>query len=181
VAVLYNGAFICKSAVPHYVDNGDGTVTDNRTGLMWEKKSAVGSGDVHDLNTVYTWSAGNADQKPDGTLFTTFLATLNGGDYYNPTDMLDETASPGTCFANHCDWRIPTVVELQSILLAPFPCGTSPCIDPTFGPAQASFYWSSSSSAGDPVNAWVVVFYNGFAGSGNKVSTFDARAVRGGR
>ncbi len=40
VAVLYNGAFVCKSTVPHYVDNGDGTVTDNQTGLMWEQKLA---------------------------------------------------------------------------------------------------------------------------------------------
>jgi hypothetical protein len=38
---LYNGAFVCKTAVPHFVDNGDGTVTDNVTGLMWEQKTGV--------------------------------------------------------------------------------------------------------------------------------------------
>jgi hypothetical protein len=26
-----------------YTDNGDGTITDNETGLMWEKKSYAGS------------------------------------------------------------------------------------------------------------------------------------------
>src|SRR5213078_3331138 len=81
VAVLYNGAFICKSAVPHYVDNGDGTVTDNTTGLIWEKKTGtVGTpnpSDVHDVNNSYTWSGVSPYQNPDGTLFTTFLATLN--------------------------------------------------------------------------------------------------------
>src|SRR5947208_7068323 len=66
VAVLYNGAFICKSAVPHYLDNGDGTVTDNPTGLMWEKKSASGTGDIHDVSNTYTWSAASPYQKPDG-------------------------------------------------------------------------------------------------------------------
>src|SRR5206468_3617426 len=111
-----------------YVANGDGTVTDNQTGLMWERKTGTvdtsNPSDVHDVNNLYSWSSGLV--QPDGTLFTTFLATLNGGDYYNPTDMLDESALPGTCFANHCDWRIPTIVELQAILLAP--CGTTPCI-----------------------------------------------------
>lgn len=31
-----------------YTDNGDGTITDNRTGLMWEKLSNDGS--IHDMN-----------------------------------------------------------------------------------------------------------------------------------
>jgi len=180
VAVFYNGAFICKSAVPHYVDNGDGTVTDNKMGLMWEKKTVAGTGDVHDVNNVYTWSAASPFQKPDGTLFTTFLAGLNGGDYYNPTDLLDESAGAGTCFANHCDWRIPTILELKGILLAPYPCGTSPCIDSTFGPTQADGYWSSSSLALD--YAWGVFFNDGFVGTGKgKDDGRHARAVRGGR
>ena len=28
---------------PRFVDNGDGTITDNRTGLMWEKKTSCGA------------------------------------------------------------------------------------------------------------------------------------------
>jgi len=184
VAVLYNGAFICKSAVPHYADNGDGTVTDNTTGLMWEKKTGTfgrqpPNPDVHDVSYIYTWSAASPFTDPSGTLFTTFLATLNGGDYYNPTDMMDENANPGTCFANHCDWRIPTVVELQSILLAPLPC-TSPCVDPTFGPT-GSVYWSSSSLAGGPNGAWGVDFFSDFHATLHKEVAFSARAVRGGR
>src|SRR5437762_3089789 len=176
VAVLYNGAFICKSAVPHYVDNGDGTVTDNQTGLMWEKKTGtVGTpnpSDVHDVNNSYTWSGVSPYQNPDGTLFTTFLATLN----------LDASgAGSSTCFANHCDWRIPNIVELQGILLAPFPCGTSPCIDSTLGPTQASNYWSSSSLAGHPSEAWFVYFGIGLVSLDGKTGGLHARAVRGGR
>ena len=52
-----------------FVDNGDGTVTDVDTGLMWEQKTtAVGSGvnlaDPHDVDNTYTWSTGT--NKPDG-------------------------------------------------------------------------------------------------------------------
>src|SRR5947208_5810553 len=176
VAVLYNGAFICKSAVPHYVDNGDGTVTDNQTGLMWEKKTGtVGTAnpsDVHDVNNTYTWSAASPFTDPSGTLFTTFLATLN----------LDASGGgSSTCFANHCDWRIPNIVELQGILLATYPCGTSPCIDSAFGPTQASFYWSSGSLAGNPFYAWFVYFGNGHVSVDGKAYGHYARAVRGGR
>lgn len=35
-----------------YSDNGDGTITDNNTGLQWEKKSDDDS--IHDVDTTYT-------------------------------------------------------------------------------------------------------------------------------
>ncbi len=124
------------------------------------------------MNNLYTWSGVSPYQNPDGTLFTTFLATLN----------LDASgAGSSTCFANHCDWRIPNIVELQGILLAPEPCGTSPCIDSTLGPTQASYYWSSSSLAGNPGNAWLVSFNNGNVFKVGKFTGSNARAVRGGR
>ena len=72
---------------PRFADNGDGTISDAQTGLMWEKKDdAVG---IHDKDNSYSWSStGTAD----GTAFTIFLPTLN---------------TP-PCFAGHCDWRLPT-------------------------------------------------------------------------
>jgi hypothetical protein len=171
--VISGGELTCQ---PQYVDNGDGTVTDNRTGLMWEKKSAAGTGDVHDVNNQYTWSKAAPYVNPDGTLYTAFLATLN----------LDASATGmGTCFANHCDWRIPKFVELQSILSAPYPCGVSPCIDQTiFGPTNGSGfggYWSSSSLAVDSGAAWSVSYFNGSTNNGSKSNFNYARAVRGGR
>ena len=38
-----------KGAPLSYTDNGNGTVTDNNTGLVWEKLSMDGS--VHDVST----------------------------------------------------------------------------------------------------------------------------------
>ncbi len=40
------GVRVAPGRVHSYTDNGDGTVTDNQTGLTWEKKSDDGS--IHD-------------------------------------------------------------------------------------------------------------------------------------
>jgi len=70
-----------------FEDNGDGTITDANTHLMWEKNSADGS--IHDKDEFHTW---------DGA-FDVHVATLNR-----------------THFAGHRDWRVPNVKELQSIV-----------------------------------------------------------------
>jgi hypothetical protein len=71
--------------------------------------------------------------------------------------------------------------ELETILLAPFSCGTSPCIDPIFGPTAAFFYWSATTSAGNPNGAWLMFFNNGLVTVGiNKNNAFSVRAVRTG-
>jgi hypothetical protein len=36
-----------------FIDNGDGTLTDRQSGLMWEKKTSTGGG-VHDVSGRYT-------------------------------------------------------------------------------------------------------------------------------
>ena len=58
----------------------------------------------------YSWTSSLAAgaSAADGTLFTTFIAGLNGGDYYDPSAGQVVSAGAGSCFANHCDWRIPT-------------------------------------------------------------------------
>jgi hypothetical protein len=154
------------------LDNGDGTVTDNLTGLQWEKKTDDAS--VHDKDDTYKWTTVFGGTEANGTIFTSFLATLNGGG----------------CFAGQCDWRLPTVAELQTILLEPFPCAASPCIDPIFGPmaADAPLYWSSTTNAESPDHAWYVIFLDGFLGDAGSVGYAGAtkpalayvRAVRGG-
>ena len=170
--------------VERFLDNGDGTVTDTQTGLQWEKKTtAVGSGsnyaDPHDVDNTYTWTASGTPYPPDGTAFTDFLVKLN---------------TP-PCFAGHCDWRLPSeygrnspftgAKELESILLAPAPCGTSPCIDPIFGPT-ADVYWSATPYTGaNLLFAWLVNFnHDSFdldVDNDPKESDYHVRAVRGGR
>ena len=176
----------CPANTPtRFTDNGDGTVCDSQSGLMWEKKTgtpgaAVGCTaatdctDPQNVNNRYTWTA--AAGEPTGTLYSNFLERLNDLKTAN-----DGTATP--CLAGHCDWRVPTIGELRSILQAPFPnCTANPCIAAGFpGPTQASDYWSSSSTLSDPDEAWVVEFSNGGVLFFNKNVVSHARAVRGGR
>ncbi len=168
--------------MPRFTVNGDGTLTDNQTGLMWEMQTSACSGEVTCYTNTYSWSSSGS--AADGTLFTGLLAGLNGGDYYSPAAGQDVSAGPESCFANHCDWRIPTVVELQTIVdLSASGCSSgSPCIDPAFGPTQALTYWSTSAVAGDPNHAWVVGFSaDGLLNAFVKPYNDSARAVRSSR
>lgn len=164
-------------AAPRFVDNGDGTVSDNLTDLQWEKKTnlnnVVSLLNPHDADNTYTWS--NAGTAADGTAFTAFLSALN--------------AAPA-CFAGQCDWRLPTKEELQTLLSDPFPCVNKPCIDTTLGDTQGATdsgpnpptYWTSSTYMGQADNAWVVDFFDGSVKNfGNdKIVDMYVRAVRGG-
>jgi Protein of unknown function (DUF1566) len=159
-----------------YVDNGDGTVSDLNTGLTWEKKDTTCPG-VHCSSDLFAWSNGSP-YEPDGTLFTGFLYGLNGG------TSSDGTATEG-CFAGHCDWRVPTVEELASIVDKTQPrCGTTgTCIDPIFGPTEDSYTWSASTSSNNPAGPkgiWIVHFGNGARVQEYKTDNLYVRAVRAG-
>jgi hypothetical protein len=152
-------------AAPRFIDNGDGTVTDNLTALTWEKKTDDGS--VHDKDDFHTWTtSGDGDfANADGTAFTTFLSALNGGG----------------CFAAHCDWRLPTREEFQTILLEPYPCNVSPCIDPIFGLTNAgNNHWTSTSHVTNATSAWFLDFDGGSMLYFNKSGSHFVRGVRGG-
>ena len=165
----------------HYVDCGDGTLVDTNTNLMWEKKdSACATGDAHCVNNLYTWSgvSYSITNIADGTLYIQFLAALNADVVAFPLGT-----APTGCFAHHCDWRIPQLSELQTII-SPTAAGCNngfPCIDPAFGPTRAFPYWSSSSYAGNPNAAWFLDFNDANVSSTSKDFQFSARAVRAGR
>jgi len=162
-----------------FFDNGDGTVSDTLTGLMWEKKDSLGGGtnlsNPHDADNTYTWNTAPLGTTPNGTAFTDFLDKLN-----NCTSATVTSVTGG--FAGHCDWRLPTIVELNSIVdLTAAGCGIgSPCIGAVFGPTPASYYWSSTTHAGFPSNAWVVDFNDGTPFSFPKSFNDYVRGVRGG-
>jgi hypothetical protein len=144
-----------------YTDNGDGTITDMETGLMWEKLSDDGS--IHDKDAAYTWL----------DAFSTKVAMLNA-----------------TSFAGFTDWRVPNVNELQSLVDygVAYPavnaafntnCAAT-CTVLTCSCTQLNSYWSSSTYEDVPSLAWVVYFHDGYAVGYLKGNDGYVRAVRGG-
>ena len=189
-----------------YTDNTDGTITDQNTGLMWEKKDD--SGGLHDKNNTYTWGMTSSPYTMNGTMVTTFLAQLNNrcaGDGTTDCTAGGDAACvgigtgnlAGKCgFASHRDWRIPNAKELQSIINYEirYP---GPTVDPKFHQAAtctgctdvtlaacsctASYgYWSSTTFAYYLDFAWIVLFNDGTVGFDSKSYPYSVRAVRGG-
>ena len=157
-------------------DNGDGTILDRWTGLQWEKKSNDGS--VHDCSGFGTWGIGGNPLLEDlllGTIQAEFISSLN--------------TLP--CFANHCDWRIPNVVEAQSLVkrdetdpatFAAFDDGCSPGCTVLQCSCACEMWTSTSYWNNSRARAWRVdLERNGETSAAEKTDVIAVRAVRGGR
>src|SRR5262245_21306030 len=176
----------CPANTPNrFTDKGDGTICDSKTGLMWEKKTGTVGIDVrcedafcddpHDINNTYMWTDTGGGIDPKGRLFTEFLARLN--DLETPND-----GTATTCFAGHCDWRIPIAGELRILLQAPNPnCSANPCIAAGYPGAIGTDWrvWSFTSGATFPSGVWAVFFKDGAVVFASKSLNQHALAVRG--
>ena len=146
-----------------YLDNGDGTIIDHNTGLMWAKKSDDDS--IHDKDNTYTWA----------DAVSVYIAGLNAG----------------SGFAGYTDWRLPNVKELQSILdyenvdpavsTAFNVACVAGCTVETCSCTAAEEHWSSTTGVFSPTNALTVEFFGGtVVGSDKSLNLFSVRGVRGG-
>lgn len=138
-----------------YTGNGNGTVTDYNTGLMWQKQTD---------NNTYNWyqAAGAYD------------VTYNS----NSKDVCGELALGG-----HADWRLPTKKELLTIVDYSV-SNPGPTIDPAHFPhTHASAHWTSTAYVHSPDYAWYVGFYDGSAYGNDYWEDFVTyvRCVRGGQ
>ena len=158
-AVSALALFITGPALAAFTDNGDGTVTDSATGLVWDKCSWGQTGSDCSGSTASTniiWQQALA-----------IAVTANSSSYKGQTD-----------------WRLPNRTELESLVdLTRF----DPAIDPAVFPNTPSErYWSStpaiSANIFDLTRAWSVYFLAGFsAADGNSSPTHYVRLVRGGQ
>jgi hypothetical protein len=143
--------------VPRFYDTGNGTVTDNLTGLIWTKDANVPGPSMCNPGIYKTWQ--NA---------VNYVACLNTNSYlgYN-------------------DWRMPNRKELLS-LIDYSNYGPALPSDHPFTGVQSGYYWSSTTTAVDWTAACNVNM-NGDGGVGGfrKVSFrgdfyFPVWPVRGG-
>jgi hypothetical protein len=154
------------SAIPcRYRDDGDSTVTDFDTGLMWAKQNALDG--VTDLSNVL--DADNTFSLADAAAAA---AALTG------TSTDGTTIAPYPGIGAHTDWRLPTIVELATIVdTNTLGCQVGgACIDPIFGLTVATFYWSVTEV--DDSTGWLVDFRSGAVGTGSPSFALHARPVR---
>jgi hypothetical protein len=135
------------------LDNGNNTISDLKTGLMWKKCLEGVSGRFCDTNDPdsFTWQQAIEHVR---------IVNKLGGS------------------AGHDDWRMPTVRELISIVEEQ--CYAPAVNQNRFPNTPSSSVWSRSPYAGSENYAWLVNFGNG--GSRNLNRGYDryVRLVRGG-
>jgi hypothetical protein len=111
-----------KAPYPRFSDNGDGTLLDNLTGLIWLKYGNC-------INSNYPELSGDSG-KVTWQMALDFVAGMNSGTYY--------------CGSDATDWRLPNVRELHS-LIDYEKVWRSEAVPPSPFVNAASIYWSSTS------------------------------------
>lgn len=139
-------------------DDGNETVTDNSTGLMWQDDAAV-------YSVTKQWST---------------TENYDLGDYENTSGDTAATYCTDLVLGVYTDWRLPRHIELLSIADK---STLDPAIDPAFLNTYSGVYWSSTTNVAAPNTAWTVFFYDGNDGVGlkNAVNVGHVRCVRGGQ
>ena len=150
-----NSKIIATTPDDRFTNNGDNTVTDKITGLMWKQCSEGQSTTTTPCDTglvsTYKWQA-----------------ALQRGELINT----------GSGFAGYTDWRLPNRNELASLVERQ--C-YSPSINTNLFPhTLTSYYFSSSPNVNSGSAAWAVDFDAGDVWNYQKGLESGVRLVRGG-
>lgn len=153
---------------PRFTNNGNGTVTDNLTGLIWLRNANCANG-TRDWNTALS-----------------DVSSLNGSGNMNGNNCGD-TSNGGS---HQTDWRLPNVKELQSLVDYAY---SSPALSNATGTGQwvagdpftnvqtNGYYYSGSSYSSGLGNAWGVHMGLGSVYENNKTGSVFVWPVRGGQ
>lgn len=148
---LFLGAVSPALAAKTYSSNGDGTVTDPTTGLIWMRCS-VGQ----------TWN---------GSTCTGTASTYTFDQASALTGKLT--------FAGQGDWRVPNVRELNTIVDRSVANPAIDTV--AFPNSASSEYWTGSTRADTSDYAWYIDLYSGISSLKSRSSSFFVRLVRGGQ
>ncbi len=148
------------STASRFLDNGDGTVKDNLTGLVWLTNANCSAtlGGVVSTGTGLTWA--------NALTWSNNLATGSCG--------LTDGSVAG-------QWRLPNRTELMS--LVDLSHATPPALPSghPFTTVQSFGYWSGSTYAGNTTGAWLVNMVDGYVNDFNKAYSFYVWPVRAGQ
>jgi hypothetical protein len=137
-----------------FKDNGDGTLTDNQSKLIWMRCSMgqVWSGATcTGAPRTYTWQSAKDEA---------VKLNLKGG------------------YAGHSDWRVPQIFELAMIVERQ--CSNPRTNLELFPETPANYFWTATEPA-DPGKGYVLSFGAEGAVYKNRGEALDVRLVRGGK
>lgn len=134
---------------PRFKDNGNGTVTDSLTSLIWLKNADC-------PNAERTWPQAFNDIDDLNT-----SGTMNGND-------CNDTSKGG---GHQTDWRLANIKELYSLIDLGQVEPAIPAGHPFANLRTQGNYWSSTTKVDENTNAWDVSIWNGNTSSKrNKVN-----------
>ncbi|KJU87696.1 secreted protein containing DUF1566, partial [Candidatus Magnetobacterium bavaricum] len=134
---------------PRFTDNGDYTVTDNLTGLLWTK----------DAGTAATGSCKGGSKAWQEAL--DYVTCLNGINHLG-----------------HSDWRLPNVNELESLANFGKNDRGIWLKSQGFNVVYSDYYWSSTSYASNTSNAWIIGMDSGYMSAPEKSFSIYVWPVR---
>ena len=146
---------------PRFTDQGDGTVIDKLTGLIWLKKANCIGTDNPTLDSDKTIG----DGKVTWQHALTFVTGINSGTY--------------NCGVSQTDWRLPNIKELQSLIDFSQYNPALPDAHP-FSGVQSGTYWSTTSYKRINTYAWVINIFDGYMVYNDQSNVSYVWPVRGG-
>ncbi|MEI6209705.1 MAG: DUF1566 domain-containing protein [Desulfuromonadales bacterium] len=146
---------------PRFTDNGNGTVTDNLTGLIWLQNancSAIIAG-ITNTGTGLPWG---------------YAITWSNGLASGACGLTDGSVSG--------QWRLPNVTELESLidLNSNNPALPAGYLSYFNGVQASDVYWSSSIYAGSTAYAWYVTMNDGGVNNDGAPKSYYVWPVRAG-